>query len=302
MIFGVLLMINAISGDSDFIKEINNSKFTGFVHSTFNRTFNIKCFENGDLFTIACRKLDNGPNTLIVNADNMKSQKIEVNDPVHVVKDLLFIGEKLTISIDKVDIWKSVLPAYPSNEEILKQNVIKMKEYLNVHGVGGGMKKNVVTQNPFEAEVSNMLEKRTYLLLNELLNDRISTALPHAISLVGLGPGLTPSGDDFLTGLFTVFNMKNSLFYPYRSFCEDVLKEAKTLTNDISFMALKKAANGKVRESIISLLNSILVEDDQDLILSLNKLLNIGSSSGTDIAYGIVFGMESTIRAGGKVC
>jgi hypothetical protein len=67
-------------------------------------------------------------------------------------------------------------------------------------------------------------------------------------------------------------------------------------------MTLKKAANGKVRDSIISLLNSILVEDDQDLILSLNKLLNIGSSSGTDIAYGIVFGMEATIRAGGKVC
>ncbi|WP_419953981.1 DUF2877 domain-containing protein [Neobacillus niacini] len=295
-------MINAISGDSDFIKEMNNSKFTGFVHSTFNRTFNIKCLENGDLFTIACRKLDNGPNTLIINADNMKSQKIEVNDPVRVVENLLLIGEKLTISIDKVDKWESVLPVYPSNEEILKRNVIKMKEYLNVHGVGGGMKKNIITQNPFEIEVSKMLEKRTVLLLNELLNNRISTALPHAISLVGLGPGLTPSGDDFLTGLFTVFNMKNSVFYPYRSFCEEVLKKAKTLTNDISYMALKKAANGKVRESIISLLNSIVVENDQDLILSLNKLLNIGSSSGTDIAYGIVFGMESTIRAGGKVC
>jgi hypothetical protein len=179
---------------------------------------------------------------------------------------------------------------------------MKVKEYINIHGVGGGIKKNFIPQNPFEAEVSNMLEKRTLLLFNELLNDRITSALPHAVSLVGLGPGLTPSGDDFLTGLFTIFNMKNNPFYPYRSFCEEVLKKARTLTNDISYMTLKKAANGKVRDSIISFLNSILVEDDQDLILSLNKLLNIGSSSGTDIAYGIVFGMEATIRAGGKVC
>jgi hypothetical protein len=164
------------------------------------------------------------------------------------------------------------------------------------------MKKNIITLNPFEAEVLNMLEKRTLLLLNELLNGRISSALPHAVSLIGLGPGLTPTGDDFLTGLFTIFNMKNSPFYPYRLFCEDVLKKAKTLTNDISYMTLKKAAFGKVRESIISLLNSLLVEDDEYIILSLNKLLNIGSSSGTDIAYGIVFGMEATIRAGGKVC
>jgi hypothetical protein len=298
----VLFVINAISGDIDIIKEFNNSKFTGFVHSTFNRTLNIKCFENGDLYTIACSNLDNGPNTLIIDVDNMKSINIVVNDRVRVENNLLYIGDRLTISIEKVNIWESILPSYTPNVEILKQNVMKVKEYINIHGVGGGIKKNFIPQNPFEAEVSNMLEKRTLLLFNELINDRIPSAFSHAVSLVGLGPGLTPSGDDFLTGLFTIFNMKNSPFYPYRSFCEDVLKKARTLTNDISYMTLKKAANGKVRDSIISLLNSILVEDDQDLILSLNKLLNIGSSSGTDIAYGIVFGMEATIRAGGKVC
>ena len=295
-------MINSISGDTDFIKEINNSTFTGFVHSTFSRTFNIKCFENGDLYTIACNRLDNGPNTLIVDIDNMKPMKIETNDRVFVEENLLYIGDQLTISIDRAGKWESVLSTYPCNVDILKRNLMKMKDIINIHGVGGGMKKNIITLNPFEAEVSNMLENRTLLLLNELLNGRISSALPHAVSLIGLGPGLTPSGDDFLTGLFTIFNMKNSPFYPYRLFCEDVIKKAKTLTNDISYMTLKKAAFGKVRESIISLLNSLLVEDDEDLILSLNKLLNIGSSSGTDIAFGIVFGMEATIRAGGKVC
>ncbi|MEH6993878.1 DUF2877 domain-containing protein [Neobacillus drentensis] len=292
-------MINSISGDTDFIKVINNSTFTGFVHSTFNRTFNIKCFENGDLYTIACNRLDNGPNTLIVDIDNMKLMEIEANDRVRVEENLLYIGDQLTISIDKACTWESVLPNYPCNVEILKRNLMKMKDFINIHGVGGGMKKNVITLNPFETEVSNILENRTLLLLNELLNDRISSALPHAVSLIGLGPGLTPSGDDFLTGLFTIFNMKNSPFYPYRSFCEDVLKKAKTLTNDISYMTLKKAAIGKVRESIISLLNALLIENDEDLNLSLNKLLNIGSSSGTDIALGIVFGMEANIRAGG---
>ena len=295
-------MINAISGDVDFLNRIVNLKFTGFVHSTFNRTFNIKSFENGDLYTIACRKLDNGPNTLIIDVDNMKLMEIEVNERVRVEKNLMYIGDKLIISIDKINKWESILPTYPNKVETLKQNLMKMKEYITIHGAGGGIKKNDIPQNPFETEVSNMLEKRTLLLFNELLNESISSALPHAVSLVGLGPGLTPSGDDFLTGLFTVFNMKNSPFYPHRSFCEDVLKKANTLTNDISYMTMKKAAIGKVRESIISLLSSLLVEDDDDLILSMNKLLNIGSSSGTDIAYGIVFGMEATIRAGGKVC
>lgn len=295
-------MKNTLSGDFNFLRKINNSMFNGCVHSTFNRTFNIQCKEDGELFTIACRNVDNAPNTLIIDLNDFSSFGIEVNDRVYMRDKILFVEDKLTLTIGNPAKWESVLPEYPCNVEILKRNLIKMKEYINIHGVGGGIKKNVIARNPFEAEITNLLKKRTHLLLNELLHSRFSSALSHATSLVGLGPGLTPSGDDFLTGLFTIFNMKNSPFYPNRSFCDDVLKKAKNLTNDISYMTLKKAAIGKVRESIISLLNSILVEDDQDLILSLNKLLNIGSSSGTDIALGIVFGLEANIRAGGKVC
>jgi hypothetical protein len=42
---------NAISSDPGFIERINNSGLTGFVHSTFKRTINIHCNENGELFT-----------------------------------------------------------------------------------------------------------------------------------------------------------------------------------------------------------------------------------------------------------
>jgi hypothetical protein len=95
----VLFVINAISGDIDFIKEFNNSKFTGFVHSTFNRTLNIKCFEDGDLYTIACSNLDNGPNTLNIDVDNMKSLNIVVDDRVRVENKLIYIGISLLFQL-----------------------------------------------------------------------------------------------------------------------------------------------------------------------------------------------------------
>lgn len=295
-------MNNALSGDIDFLRIINSSFFSGFVHSTFNRTFNIHCLENGELFTIACSKIDNAPNTLVIDLDRFTSVGIGVKDRVYTINNVLYVENKLFLTIENAVKWESILPEYPCDTEVLIRNLAKMKEYISLHGTGGGIKKKAEALNPFEAELSSMLEKRTHLLINELLKGRISTALSHAVSLVGLGPGLTPSGDDFLTGLFAILNMKNSPFYPYRSLCQAILKEAKTLTNEISYITLKKAAIGKVRESIISLLNSLLVDNDYDLFLSLNKLLNIGSSSGTDIALGIVFGLEANIRAGGKVC
>ncbi|WP_423801983.1 DUF2877 domain-containing protein [Neobacillus sp. SAB-20_R2A] len=294
-------MIKTVSADVDFVKKLNNSKFTGFVHSTFNRTFNIKCSQNNELYTIACRNVDNGPNTLIIDVDNIRPMEIAVNDQVFTKKNILHIGNKLAISFENVNQWISVVPGYPSNEEILNQNLKKLKKFIDIHGKSGGIKKHELPNSLFEAKMSNMLEQRTNLLLDELAEDRMSSAFEHAISIIGLGPGLTPSGDDFLVGLFTSFSMLNSPFYGRRSFCEDVVSKAKTLTNDISWMALQKASTGKVRESIILLLNALLDENEADLFLSLNKVLNIGSSSGTDIALGLVGGLEANIKAGGKL-
>ncbi|MBU8916952.1 DUF2877 domain-containing protein [Bacillus sp. FJAT-29953] len=294
-------MLKTVSGDVEFLQKLNSSKFTGSVHSTFNRTFNIKCHQNGELYTIACRNVDNGPNTLIIDVDNIRPMEIAVNDQVFTKKNILHIGNKLAISFESVNKWACVVPGYPLNEEILNQNLKKLKKFIDIHGKSGGIKKHELPNSLFEAKMSSMLELRTNLLLDELAEDRMSSALEHAISIIGLGPGLTPSGDDFLVGLFTSFSMLNGPFYGRRSFCEDVVSKAKTLTNDISWMALQKASTGKVRESIILLLNALLGENEADLFLSLNKVLNIGSSSGTDIALGLVGGLEANIKAGGKV-
>jgi hypothetical protein len=290
-----------ISGDVDFIQRITHSSFSGFVHSTFNRTFNIQCTENGELYTIASSEIDNGPNTLLMDVNSFSSMGLAVNDKVTVKNQTLTIGNKLAISIDKADTWESVIPTYPDNVDILTRNVKWMKDYINIYGKGGGMKRRIVAQSLFEAEMSRMLDLRKNLLLDNIVKNHVSLAIPHAVSLIGLGPGLTPSGDDFLTGIFTVFNMKNSPFYAQRSFCKDVLMNAKTLTNDISYMAMKKASIGKVRESIICLIDSLIAGNEEDLILSLNKVLSIGSSSGTDISLGLVCGLEANIRAGGKL-
>jgi hypothetical protein len=291
----------AKSADVEFLQFVENPKLRGFVHSTFNRTFNFQCLETGELYTIACSKLDNGPNTLILDMESFETLNIKVNDRVRVEDNNLFIADKLVVSTKSTAKWKCLLPDYPKNLDLLRQNLAKMKNYIDIYGKGGGIKKDLQSNSPFEAEMSKMLEKRTNLLFKELVNLRMTNALKHAISLIGLGPGLTPSGDDFLVGLFTIFHLKNSPFYEQQSFCEEVLIKAKPLTNDISYTALKKAANGKVRESIICLIASLIGGNEEDINLSLNKVLNIGSSSGTDIALGIVCGLEANLRSGGKV-
>lgn len=294
-------MGNALSGDLGFIKRISISSLTGFVHSTFRKTINIHCYENGELYTIASSLIDNGPNTLVINLASFEGLNIHVNDPVFVKNNRLFISNKLALSIGKIKRWESILPEYPSDLQTVNRNLIRMKEYIDFHGRAGGMKKKLFAQSPYETEMTRMLEERTNLLVNELLNNRLSNAVSHAVSLVGLGPGLTPSGDDFLVGLFTIMNLSKSPFYLHQCFRDEVVMKANSLTNEISYMALKKASIGKVRETIIHLVRSLLYGKEDDLFLPLNKVLNIGSSSGTDIATGLVCGLEANLRVGGQL-
>ncbi|WP_083402182.1 DUF2877 domain-containing protein [Bacillus sp. MUM 116] len=293
-------MIFAKSGDVDFIQRVNTSKLSGFIHSTFNRTFNFFCRENGELYTIASSQMDNGPNTIVIEENSFEKLNLEVNDIVYSNHHILYIADKMAITLERVENWESILPTYPEDLNSLKINLNKMKSYIDIHGKSGGIKK-ALSQTPFEKEMSNLLEKRTNLLFSELLKNQMPNALQHAVSLIGLGPGLTPSGDDFLVGLFTILNMRNSPFKPDNFFCEEVVKKAKSLTNDISFMALKKASRGQVRESIIALVQSLINGKENELILSLKNVLNIGSSSGTDIALGLICGLEVNLIAGGKV-
>lgn len=289
----------AKSGDGNFIERVIHSNFSGFVHSTFKRSVNIHCVEDGELYTIACREIDNGPNTLILDVESLESMDIEMYDQVYTTSKSICIGKKITIETGKATIWGKKLPQYPLNTDVIKTNITYMKQYINMHGTSGGMKSPLSHISPFEHEMARIICERSNFLLAELLNKRMQHAVQHAVSLVGLGPGLTPSGDDFLVGLFTAFHLANSPLSSYKWFCEEVEKVAKELTNEISFMAIKQASTGQVRESIVSLLEAILSDDERELIISLQKVLNIGSSSGTDIALGILAGLETNIILGG---
>ncbi|WP_053368878.1 DUF2877 domain-containing protein [Bacillus sp. FJAT-27245] len=293
-------MRNARSGDLGFIKLIQASKFSGFVHSTFHRTVNIKCLENEELYTIACSQIDNGPNTLVIEEERLNDIYLAINAPVNAENERLTIGNQLVVSIEQASLWESSLPDFPANLEKLFQNMSKMKKYIDLHGKGGGVQKRVQPQSPFEAELSKMLEERIFILYEAILKKEFSKATASAIRLIGLGPGLTPSGDDFLVGLFTAMNIPNSPIFENRELAGQVVRDAKSLTNDISFMALKKASQGHVRESINHLVKSIFTGGDEELILSLNKVLSIGSTSGTDIALGIYYGLEANRKIGGQ--
>ncbi|HUZ30827.1 MAG TPA: DUF2877 domain-containing protein, partial [Xanthobacteraceae bacterium] len=111
-----------------------------------------------------------------------------------------------------------------------------------------------------------------------------SAPLPRSIeNLIGLGPGLTPSGDDFIGGLMVALH--------YLGFAEiaatiagAVLPIASRDTNTISAQLLRCAATGQAASTLFDILKAILTGDSIEA--GLDAIDAIGHTSGWDSLAG----------------
>jgi len=111
--------------------------------------------------------------------------------------------------------------------------------------------------------------------------------------LIGLGFGLTPSGDDFLGGLlFAIHSLKAA--YPHSDFSDlDIpLEPYCSRTNLISFSILDDLARGHGPEPLHQLINGLLsAEPPKTMDLFASQLTLIGASTGWDLLAGFLTGM-----------
>lgn len=286
------MQLFAVSGESDFIDRIVKGKFTGGVHSVFERTINLEDNENGELYTIGSRSLDNAPNTIIADITGFGQFGIQPGTRVSADQNILHIGKLLSISVEHSAVWVSKLPVYPKETAALAGNVASLKKWIETYGKAGGMKEDPSNSALFAKETSRLLKERSTNLQMALGEGDTELALENARGMIGLGAGLTPSGDDFLTGLLAALSIKDCPGQKYSGFGRQVVEIAKPMTNVISWTALQKGSTGQVRESTIALIQAVLYGTEEDLFTALNEVLKIGSTSGTDMAIGIAAGFE----------
>lgn len=152
-----------------------------------------------------------------------------------------------------------------------------------------------LSKNPFIVRSFNSITK----IARACLSRNITEITRESEDLIGLGPGLTPSGDDFLGGLFfTLFYLKNS--FPDeikwdKKPIQDFILKARSLTNQISYPILSDLAEGYGPEPLHDLITAFLqVNTGSQLINSIQQIIKIGHSSGWDMLAGALTAMLMT--------
>jgi hypothetical protein len=117
--------------------------------------------------------------------------------------------------------------------------------------------------------------------------------------LIGLGPGLTPSGDDFLAGFITAGTIWGKrLADPdpgklAKEVAASVRKETLGRTTSVSVAMLADAADGEVSEPVQHFLTSLLQRGERrEVHFWAMEISRIGASSGEDLLNGLASGVR----------
>lgn len=124
-----------------------------------------------------------------------------------------------------------------------------------------------------------------------------SEALARKIAgpLVGAGSGLTPSGDDILSGFFVA---ARAVGLPCPQLTRVVTAAAGSNTTTLSAALLQYASQGETLPQISRLLQALSRElgPREDALDALARVVAIGHTSGTAMAIGVLAACQSSLR------
>jgi hypothetical protein len=111
--------------------------------------------------------------------------------------------------------------------------------------------------------------------------------------LIGLGPGLTPAGDDVLVGLLAALQQTGTDPGALATLRAGVVQRVHR-TTDISAHHLRLAAGGHFSEPISELLDALLGVASRGAVAArVGQVLRVGASSGADALLGVRVGLAT---------
>ena len=270
--------------EGDLVKE--NYSLNGNIISKFNNVINIKT-KNNKGYAITDSKVTLAPyhvklpNYIFNNIKNCLEEetKIKINNEQIIynknifnynnknifsgkIKDCSFVDRDLLIE------WTEKVIKNTNRSGSLDHTILKFTNIIN---------------NIQEFKLST-LQREFYNKLKDILEKKISIN-----NLLGLGIGLTPTGDDFIVGYLSVIEAK---------LAEDklnVINEMETdelfdKTNRVSALHLKGAINHRYNKRLVDIYKNI--ENGEKYYRKYTeKLIEMGNSSGLDMLSGLYFGL-----------
>lgn len=278
-----------LTADIHFLDLLNQPQLSGKIEQVFNKAINVRI--DNQLFTLLGSPLDNAPNSCRLLNKDFALLKINGGDDFHILNGKISIGERYWLSFSLCKIWRPPVIAFTYDKKNKKNNqsfLLKQVVLLDlILSEAKGSLFNYQGDNLFYSASAEKLNQLRSHLMSVLQNQQYQNLADIVSQFVGLGIGLTPSGDDYLVGLIAFLLLRNHPVNEVYSVFYQGIMQGIDNTTPVSAITLEKALVHEYRENMCQLIQSLVDADETNIHLQFLNILNIGSSSGSDMLFGI---------------
>ena len=246
------------------------------VDAVFRRAFTLKSDESDDLYTVFFAGGYNAPRAMTIDLPPKPDVVCRGDEGVVVDGELCF--PQLTVKLSDCKILDNFMAelALPTPEKVQS-----LENWLQSNARPGSFYGATTGDVVNEAMVSQLSSARRDF------QTAIQEGLPAEITdkakkLIGLGVGLTPSGDDYLTGRLAVFASSGRTVPGLEAAIIDSLER----TTKVSQLYMKAALRREFAEPVRELCRAM--SDDDVATAATETMINHGATSGQDVMTGMI--------------
>jgi Protein of unknown function (DUF2877) len=270
--------------------EAPRIRFNGVIHSVFDQACNIRV-DDGRLLALLAPCLGNVPHgaRIAAPAGFGFARHLTVGGPVGCRADVLRMAG-LSIDLGTAKPWQAGLAAAAVD--------VRVPQVARAWRTAWRMLEQRPRAGDAQlAALSRTVDRRGFRLARATRHLRVGEAARAIATLIGCGPGLTPSGDDlivgFLAGLWSTAGDDPAKRTFRQALCADVVAGVEA-TGDISRAYLTHATGGRFAEPLATLAARI---GDGAPVGEIERLtaaaLRVGHSSGRDGVLGLLLGLAA---------
>jgi hypothetical protein len=238
-----------------------------------------------------------GPLTVNIDFKHAAMPEIKSNSSVFLSPTKITVpGEGIQVNLENAEVWNPSLPSGRLPVEISRsrlKSAIEDTQHSMERNNYQYLLDSVLPGN--NIHIPDLPGFTHYLteFLAALERSKPTMEGKELSGLLGLGPGLTPLGDDFILGVILTLNRWRQVLIPVqglKQFNKDLLKDAGNKTTALSASLLTCAIEGAADERLLVVLDSFF-SGDESSSRDLDDMLKWGSSSG----IGVLAGMLSVV-------
>lgn len=262
---------------------------------SFERVINL-VNQEGNVLALADDLIGAGPISLVLELGEFP-EDIQVGENLLVFENGLWLGDWL-IDAEEAELW-SPTPDWKtlvSQGEKIHWALPFIKDLLTKHAKPDSIAHLVLdplASSPLPAKILQAAEQHVPLLLSGIRQNDPKSISRAAKGLAGIGPGLTPAGDDLLLG--TIHGIwATRLETEAIALSTAIARTAVPRTHVLSAAWLEAAASGEAAEPWHALIDAIAARNQTELHKAVMTVLPTGHTSGSDALGGFLGVIEAT--------